>query len=125
MAPQIVDVPNGTTEITMLADLISSSVKDIVSEYQNAGHNVPSLSSTEPGPFDAPHLQSAKLSKAIQIIEAACAQLSFAVANPGHVITNVSLACRPHLGCSKTESFLEIIRCAYYPYSGIYQRYSL
>ncbi|KAF8191305.1 S-adenosyl-L-methionine-dependent methyltransferase [Pholiota molesta] len=90
MAPQIVVVPNGTTEITMLADLISSSVKDIVSEYQSAGHNVPSLSSTEPGPFDAPHLQSAKLSKAIQIIEAACAQLSFAVANPGHVITNKS-----------------------------------
>ncbi|KAF9479524.1 S-adenosyl-L-methionine-dependent methyltransferase [Pholiota conissans] len=74
----------------MLADLISSSVKDIVGEYQSAGHDVPSLSSTEPGPFDAPHLQSAKLAKAIQIIEAACAQLSFAVANPGHVVTNKS-----------------------------------
>ncbi|KAF9479519.1 S-adenosyl-L-methionine-dependent methyltransferase [Pholiota conissans] len=72
----------------MLADLITSSVKDVVSEYQSSGYSVPSLSSTEPGPFDAPHLQSAKLAKAIQIIEAACAQLSFAVANPGHVITN-------------------------------------
>lgn len=89
MAPSV-EVPNGTIEITMLADLISSSVKDVVSEYQSAGHNVPSLSSTEPGPFDAPHLQSANLAKAIQIIEAACAQLSFAVANPGHVVTNVS-----------------------------------
>ena len=84
------NTPNGTDEITSLADLIAAAVKDVVGEYKNAGCNVPSLSSTEPGPFDAPHLASEKLSKSIQIIEAACAQLSFAVANPGHVVTNVS-----------------------------------
>ncbi|KAF8954811.1 S-adenosyl-L-methionine-dependent methyltransferase [Flammula alnicola] len=88
MAPPIHGTANGTLEITTLADLIISSVQEVVNEYQTNGHVVPSLHSTEPGPFDAPHLVSAKLAKAIQTIEAACAQLSFAVANPGHVIAN-------------------------------------
>lgn len=79
----------GAMELTRLAELITSSVQDVLAEYQNAGQDVPWLSSTEPGPFDKPHLAPPKLSKAIQIIEAACAQLSFAVANLGHVITNV------------------------------------
>lgn len=81
--------PNGSDEITSLADLIVTAVQDVVGEYKSAGYKVPSLSSTEPGPFDAPHLTSTKLSRSIQIIEAACAQLSFAVANPGHVVANV------------------------------------
>ncbi|KAF9479528.1 S-adenosyl-L-methionine-dependent methyltransferase [Pholiota conissans] len=73
----------------MLTDLIVSSVKDVINEYQSSGHDVPSLFSTETGPFDAPHLTSPKLSKAVQIIEASCAQLTYTVANPGHVVTNV------------------------------------
>ncbi|KAF8954810.1 S-adenosyl-L-methionine-dependent methyltransferase [Flammula alnicola] len=81
-------LPNGTIEVTMLADLIVASVQEVVKEYQTSGYAVPSLHSTEPGPFDAPHLVSARLAKAIQTIEAACAQLSFTVANPGHVIAN-------------------------------------
>ncbi|KAF9479526.1 S-adenosyl-L-methionine-dependent methyltransferase [Pholiota conissans] len=80
----------GIAEVTKLTDLINSAVKEIISEYQTAGHDIPLLQSTEIGPFDAPHLASAKLSRAIQIVEAACAQLSFAVANPGHVATNKS-----------------------------------
>lgn len=81
---------NGTAEITALAGLINSAVQDIVNEYTKAGHAVPSLHSTERGPFGAPHLVSATLSKAIQTVEAACAQLTFTVANPGHTITNVT-----------------------------------
>ncbi|KAF8191303.1 S-adenosyl-L-methionine-dependent methyltransferase [Pholiota molesta] len=88
MASPSSTVPNGTVEIGMLTDLIVSSVKDVRSEYQSSGYDVPSLFSTEPGPFDAPHLTSPKLSKAIQIIEAACAQLTYTIANPGHVVTN-------------------------------------
>ncbi|KJA18248.1 hypothetical protein HYPSUDRAFT_79252 [Hypholoma sublateritium FD-334 SS-4] len=80
----------GALELTRLTELITSSVQDVLTEYQTAGHDVPWLSSTDPGPFDKPHLVPPKLSKAIQIIEAACAQLSFAVASPGHVITNKS-----------------------------------
>lgn len=77
-------------ELTKLVKLISSSVQDVISQYQVNGHNLPWLSSMEPGPFDKPHFAPEKLTKAIQIIEAACAQLSFAVASLGHVITNVS-----------------------------------
>lgn len=78
----------------MLATLINSAVEDIVKEYSTTGHSIQSIQSTEPGPFDAPHLASPALAKAIQTIEAACAQLTFTVANPGHVITNVSY-CHP------------------------------
>lgn len=87
------EIPNGTNEVTALTNLINSAVQDIVNEYTKAGHPVPSLHSTKPGPFDAPHLVSPILSKAIQTVEAACAQLSFTVANPGHIITNVRVLC--------------------------------
>ncbi|KAH9479088.1 3-O-methyltransferase 2 [Psilocybe cubensis] len=84
--------PNGTSEITALSQLIASAVQDIVNEYTKAGHTVPSLHSTEQGPFDAPHLVSETLSKAVQIVEAACAQLTFTVTNPGHTMTNKAYA---------------------------------
>lgn len=60
-------------------------------QYQTAGCELPSIFSTESRPFDAPHLTSAKLTKVVQIIEAACTQLMYTVANPGHTITNVHL----------------------------------
>ena len=80
---------NGTMEVIQLADLITASVNEVVNEYQAAGHIIPSIFSSDSGPFDLPHLASANLTKAIQIIEVACAQLSYTVANPGHIITNV------------------------------------
>lgn len=90
MSAPIATPYNGTAEITALTSLINSAVQDIANEYSKEGHSIPSLHSTEPGPFDAPHLVSPILARAIQTVEAACAQLSFTVANPGHVITNVS-----------------------------------
>lgn len=89
MAPPSTNTLNGTTEVIQLADLITASVKEVVNEYQAAGHIIPSIFSTDSGPFDAPHLASANLTKAVQIIEAACAQLSYTVVNPGHTVTNV------------------------------------
>ncbi|KAJ7482294.1 S-adenosyl-L-methionine-dependent methyltransferase [Mycena galericulata] len=80
----------GLTEITALAELISSTVKDVVAEYTAAGVALPSLASTAPGPFDTPESVPPKLAKAIRILDAACAQLSFTVGSPGHVITNKS-----------------------------------
>lgn len=89
MSPTSTNSLNGTTEVIQLADLITASVKEVVNEYQAAGRVIPSIFSTDSGPFDAPHLTSANLNRAIQIIEAACAQLSYTVANPGHTVTNV------------------------------------
>ncbi|KJA28851.1 hypothetical protein HYPSUDRAFT_33246 [Hypholoma sublateritium FD-334 SS-4] len=82
------NAPSGIAEVNKLAELIVASVKDVVSEYQGANSDIPSLLSTESGPFDAPHLQSAKLAKALLVIEAACAQLTYTVTAPGHVIAN-------------------------------------
>ncbi|KIJ42002.1 hypothetical protein M422DRAFT_171701, partial [Sphaerobolus stellatus SS14] len=79
---------NGSADVIALANLISSTAQEIVTEYSKAGHDIPSLDSTDSGPFDAPEKVSGALSKAIRTIEAACAQLSFTVASPGHVMTN-------------------------------------
>ncbi|KAJ7642290.1 S-adenosyl-L-methionine-dependent methyltransferase [Mycena rosella] len=84
---------SGLTEIIALADLISRTVKDVVAEYTVAGVPMPSLSSTAPGPFDTPETTSPKLARAVRILDAACAQLSFSVGSPGHVVTNKSYGC--------------------------------
>ncbi|KAJ7209445.1 S-adenosyl-L-methionine-dependent methyltransferase [Mycena haematopus] len=83
---------SGLADILALADLISGAVKDVVGEYTAAQVRMPALSSTSSGPFDAPESASANLLKAIRMIEAACTQLSFTVASPGHVICQKSFA---------------------------------
>ncbi|EIM90605.1 S-adenosyl-L-methionine-dependent methyltransferase [Stereum hirsutum FP-91666 SS1] len=75
-----------------LVDLITNAVKVVIDEYAAINQPVPSLDSNIPGPFDTPESTPPQLSKAIQIIEAACAQLSFTVASPGHVMTNKAYA---------------------------------
>ncbi|KAJ7151574.1 S-adenosyl-L-methionine-dependent methyltransferase [Mycena filopes] len=77
----------GLQDIVALADLISSTVKDVVEEYSAAGVSLPSLSSIIAGPFDRPEVMSPKLARATRILDAACAQLSFSVGSPGHVMT--------------------------------------
>ncbi|KIJ34900.1 hypothetical protein M422DRAFT_782646 [Sphaerobolus stellatus SS14] len=79
---------NGNTEVIALANLISNTAQEILSEYSKAGQDIPSLDSTDSGPFDAPEKISVGLAKAIRTIEAACAQLAFTVASPGHVMAN-------------------------------------
>lgn len=78
------------THITALQDLINSAIKDVIAEYAAVGQAVPSLDTLSPGPFTVPEETPARLTKAIQVIEAACAQLSYTVAPPGSVMVNVS-----------------------------------
>ncbi|KAJ3996156.1 S-adenosyl-L-methionine-dependent methyltransferase [Lentinula boryana] len=79
------------THITALTDLINKAVQDIIAEYAAAGRAVPSLDTLESGLFQVPEETPARLTKAIQIVEAACAQLSCTVAPPGSVMINKSL----------------------------------
>lgn len=72
-----------------LVGLISEAVSTVNQEYAKVNSQVPSLDVATPGPFDTPESLTPELSRAIQIIEAACAQLTFTVAPPGHVIVNV------------------------------------
>ncbi|KAJ7651964.1 S-adenosyl-L-methionine-dependent methyltransferase [Mycena polygramma] len=88
MAPDNLAGEGGLADILALADLISSTVRDVVTEYSAAGVSLPSLSSTTPGPFDSPEDVPPKLSRAVRILDAACAQLIFSVGSPGHVILN-------------------------------------
>ncbi|KAJ7609301.1 hypothetical protein B0H17DRAFT_1221417 [Mycena rosella] len=46
------------------------------------------------GPFDTPETTSPKLARAVRILDAACAQLSFSVGSPGHVVINKSYGCQ-------------------------------
>ncbi|KAF5389003.1 hypothetical protein D9757_005107 [Collybiopsis confluens] len=55
-------------DLKALVGILSNAVDVVTAEYAKGGHVVPSLDSTEP----------------------ACAQLGFAVASPGHVMTNKS-----------------------------------
>ncbi|KIK52991.1 hypothetical protein GYMLUDRAFT_49571 [Collybiopsis luxurians FD-317 M1] len=79
------------SHITALTDLINKAVQDVIAEYAAAGQAVPSLDTLSPGPFTIPEETPARLAKAVQIIEAACAQLSFTVAPPGSVMVNKAL----------------------------------
>lgn len=76
------------TDLSALVKLISDSVAVVTSEYAKAGHVPPALDSTGQDPFYSPELVSDQLKTAIQITEAACAQLSATVASAGHVVTN-------------------------------------
>ena len=78
--------------LTALTDIILAMVKVVADEYATIGQSVPSLDSIAPGPLDTPEKMSLNLTKAIQIIEAACAQLCFTVSSPGHTVTNVSFS---------------------------------
>ncbi|EIM90607.1 S-adenosyl-L-methionine-dependent methyltransferase [Stereum hirsutum FP-91666 SS1] len=79
-------------QLLPLVDLISKSVALLVEEYRSVNQSVPSLDSTSPSPFDAPESNTPAMSRAVQIIEAACAQLCFTVASPGHVMINKAYA---------------------------------
>ncbi|KAL1748366.1 O-methyltransferase-domain-containing protein [Schizophyllum fasciatum] len=85
---------NPNFHVTALADMISAAVKVVVSEYATTGHSVPTLESTEPGPFDDPDKTTARLRTAVKTIEAACAQLCATVATPqGNMHNYVDIAC--------------------------------
>ena len=83
---------NFAHEAISLTDLISSSVRTVIREYAAAGKQLPSLNSITPGPFDKPEAASNDLLKAVQIIEAACAQLTALVTSPGHTVANVRVS---------------------------------
>ncbi|KAL0568215.1 hypothetical protein V5O48_013775 [Marasmius crinis-equi] len=59
------------SHLTVLTDLINSAVQDVIAEYASVGKTVSALDSLEPGPFYVPEETPAKLSRAVQIIEAA------------------------------------------------------
>lgn len=77
--------------LKQLLQLLQNSIQEVESIYASKGYNVPSLDSTDAGPFDDPENIPPNLTKAIQIIEGACAQISATVPPPGHVITNVRI----------------------------------
>lgn len=91
-APKLpVGMPTSADTLHALIGLISTSLNEVISAYQNAGHNAPSLDSVEPGPLDSPQNTPLNVTKAVHIIEGACAQLCATIAPPGHSVFNVSV----------------------------------
>ncbi|KAH7874886.1 S-adenosyl-L-methionine-dependent methyltransferase [Lentinula edodes] len=79
------------SHVTALTALINDAVQDVIAEYAAVGQAIPSLNSLKPGPFQVPAETPARLMKAIKIIEAACAQLTYTVSPPGSVMLNKAL----------------------------------
>ncbi|KAF9052592.1 S-adenosyl-L-methionine-dependent methyltransferase [Rhodocollybia butyracea] len=79
------------SHITALTDLINAAVHDVITEYAAVGMAVPTLGSLTRGPFDSPEGTPEKFSRAVQVIEAACMQLTLTVTTPAHVVVNRSL----------------------------------
>lgn len=99
-----------------LLELLTVSLQEIEAAYHAGGHDIPSLDSVESGPYDVPEKMSFQLTKAIQMVEGACAQICASVAPPGHIVLNV----RPHLYVifvSDTLLCLESIPSKYYAIS--------
>ena len=78
-------------ELNGLLDLLVTSLQAIEAEYEEGGHPLPALDSVDPGPYDVPENMSPQLTRAVQIVEGACAQICAFVAPPGHSVANVSL----------------------------------
>ncbi|KAJ4479216.1 S-adenosyl-L-methionine-dependent methyltransferase [Lentinula aciculospora] len=79
------------SHIIALTGLINKAVQDVITEYAAVGQAIPSLDTLESGPFQVPEEIPTRLTKAIKIIEAACAQLCYSVAPPGSVMVHKSL----------------------------------
>ncbi|EPQ51546.1 S-adenosyl-L-methionine-dependent methyltransferase [Gloeophyllum trabeum ATCC 11539] len=80
--------PLDAAPLNALVDVISSALKDIVTEYSKIGSTVPTLDETRLGPFDNTEQYNLRLNRAVQIVEGACAQLCATVARPSHYLTN-------------------------------------
>jgi hypothetical protein len=96
MSTGTAQVSRGSANLSALVDLITKAVAVVNEEYEKVDAVIPPLESTLVGPFDTPESMTPELANAIQIIEAACAQLSVSVAPPGHIIVNVR-PCAPHI----------------------------
>lgn len=78
-----------SARLTALVDLISSSVREVIEAYSDARQDAPSLDSLDDGPLETPATTPFNVTRARQIIEAACAQLCATIAQPGDCIVNV------------------------------------
>lgn len=77
-------------QLSTLVTLIADATKIVEAQFkQSSKPCVPSLDDTTPHPFDT-QISSMELKRAIQTIEAACAQLCATVARPNHTVLNVS-----------------------------------
>src|ERR1700754_4579759 len=84
------DRHSGASQLRSLVQLISKGVENIITQYSNIGQDVPSLEYLGTAYYDVTENRNEELTDAIQIVEAACAQLSLSVTNPSNSITNVS-----------------------------------
>ncbi|KAK7021285.1 hypothetical protein VNI00_017460 [Paramarasmius palmivorus] len=101
------------THLTALTSLITSSVQEIVSLYDSIGQAVPNLDSTVPGAFDSLALDDVpeNLTRAMQVLEAACIRLIYSVSRPSGVFfaksrAHLEIACLSVVVNARIPDFL-------------------
>ncbi|KAK7021283.1 hypothetical protein VNI00_017458 [Paramarasmius palmivorus] len=80
--------------LTDLTSLIASSVQEIISTYASVGERISTLDSVEPGLFDSIAMDEVpeKITRAIQVVEAACTRLVYSVSRPGTILLSKAKA---------------------------------
>lgn len=82
-------------QVPALVSLIVNASKALEQHFSKSTKPfVPSLNDTESHPLDSGILDK-ELRNTIQVIEAACLQLSATVGRPTHTLVTVSLRCSP------------------------------
>ncbi|KAG1813517.1 S-adenosyl-L-methionine-dependent methyltransferase [Suillus subaureus] len=81
------DLNKPKAKLEALLDIINSSARQAIAEYENTGHGVPSADATTFHPLDSA-TDTVALKKAIRLLEGAYHQLSAILAPPQHTVMN-------------------------------------
>lgn len=79
---------DGKAEVLSLLKLINEATEDAIAAYEDAGHLVPSIN--HPLNPSEEQLETARLKKAVRVLEGACFQLTSTLASPKGVMYTVS-----------------------------------
>ena len=84
---------SAVAQIEALLEIINSSARQAIVEYEKEGNDVPTINSTEFHPLDN-SVHNVALRKAVRGLEGACQQLCASLAPPQRTVLKVSsLSC--------------------------------
>ena len=80
---------SAVAQIEALLEIINSSARQAIVEYEKEGNDVPTINSAEFHPLDT-STHNVAYRKAVRLLEGACQQLCASLAPPQRTVLNVS-----------------------------------